>query len=901
MSILSGSSPFFVNVVDTAGNVVTLPDKSYVVEQITSLLVPLIPPLPSAISNEGIDVWSPASNRWLTLRDQEYIDQGFNNCFIQGKAYTDSKIEEALINSPVLEQAKAYARDVLDIAISSSKIYTDSIADITAENASLDASRKDEELKSWVRQDFVLPSLSRVADWKQDVVRCIIDTKIPASHIYDFDGVLNAKKWDINSQTTGLLTTSRLSTPNDPNKILRGDGTWGDFSQDVNKNYVDSQDLSILNQANNYTDSKSFGYSTPFKEIGDLVYSIEKSDYFLGIETKLGKSLISLPLSPIKGKTYKIMDSTGDAATNPVFYSGNIRNKENSTPILISELDLEEAQRTIEITPDGNYVYVGSRFGHEVSIIEDASSANPKLLKKIDVGFTPEFISITPDGNYVYVSHSEVGKITLIKDASTSNPTILKIIETGLEYSGSKVVITPDGNYAYFRQVSLGRLLMLHNVSNDNADILKTVNVDWPYDFITSLNGKYGCVQSGYSTISIFKDISSENPTLIANISLEDSVYSMTLTPDGNTLYVVQTAAKAITVISGISSEAPIVLMVISFNTYPDTVFVTPDGEQAFVINSGSNFLTVIQGASTLTPGIVKSLNVANQTTTLVMPKNGEYAYLVSRGANKITFLKNISTQDVSVFGSVDITGEPWNINTTPNGNFIYTSNRSNGKISVLGICGVLINQPYSCQELVYTGEDWLASSDFITNTAFESRIGSLTSIFQTMIDAVTPIGTVIPWFSNTIPSNFLLCDGSAVQRAQYLSLFLVIGTNCGAGNGTTTFNLPDLRGRFLRGYDQGSGADPDATSRTCPGKTNGNGVGTYQGHSLYSHNHQISSSAATVDVNYYAAIQTGSTLARAGNVIQDGGWFIGSSSEISGGSETRPKNIACNFIIRYK
>lgn len=67
------------------------------------------------------------------------------------------------------------------------------------------------------------------------------------------------------------------------------------------------------------------------------------------------------------------------------------------------------------------------------------------------------------------------------------------------------------------------------------------------------------------------------------------------------------------------------------------------------------------------------------------------------------------------------------------------------------------------------------------------------------------PAGSIIQWASNTIPANWLLCDGSAVSRTVYPSLFATIGTQYGAGDGSTTFNLPDLRGRVAVGKNGGT------------------------------------------------------------------------------------------------
>jgi phage-related tail fiber protein len=86
------------------------------------------------------------------------------------------------------------------------------------------------------------------------------------------------------------------------------------------------------------------------------------------------------------------------------------------------------------------------------------------------------------------------------------------------------------------------------------------------------------------------------------------------------------------------------------------------------------------------------------------------------------------------------------------------------------------------------------------------------------------PIGTILPYGGPVSGSSqgtletqgYLFCDGTAISRSDYSALFSVIGNAFGAGNNVDTFNLPDLRGLFLRGVDGGSGKDPDTNSRTA-------------------------------------------------------------------------------------
>lgn len=66
------------------------------------------------------------------------------------------------------------------------------------------------------------------------------------------------------------------------------------------------------------------------------------------------------------------------------------------------------------------------------------------------------------------------------------------------------------------------------------------------------------------------------------------------------------------------------------------------------------------------------------------------------------------------------------------------------------------------------------------------------------------PVGMIMPWSKGTTPTGFLVCDGSAISRVDYAALFDALGTTHGVGDGTTTFNIPDLRGRLPVGDDNG-------------------------------------------------------------------------------------------------
>lgn len=92
-----------------------------------------------------------------------------------------------------------------------------------------------------------------------------------------------------------------------------------------------------------------------------------------------------------------------------------------------------------------------------------------------------------------------------------------------------------------------------------------------------------------------------------------------------------------------------------------------------------------------------------------------------------------------------------------------------------------------------------------IYNSNLDSGIGAYKTI---RLSPEIPAGQVNYFARNTAPSGWLVCNGQAVSRSTYSDLFAAIGTTFGAGNGSTTFNLPDLRGEFIRGWDNGRNID---------------------------------------------------------------------------------------------
>jgi len=139
----------------------------------------------------------------------------------------------------------------------------------------------------------------------------------------------------------------------------------------------------------------------------------------------------------------------------------------------------------------------------------------------------------------------------------------------------------------------------------------------------------------------------------------------------------------------------------------------------------------------------------------------------------------------------------------------------------------------------------------------------------------------MVRWFAfSPAPAGWLFCNGSLVSRASYPALFLAIGEMYGAGDGVTTFGIPDLRGEFLRGADAGRGVD------------SGRAMGTLQGFQLQSHTHTVAVSNSTTGGTGLSAGSSGAYLNNNGYTAATGG--------TSNGSENRPRNVAMLPCIKY-
>lgn len=208
--------------------------------------------------------------------------------------------------------------------------------------------------------------------------------------------------------------------------------------------------------------------------------------------------------------------------------------------------------------------------------------------------------------------------------------------------------------------------------------------------------------------------------------------------------------------------------------------------------------------------------------------------------------------------------------------------------------------------------------------TNFQLTTPSVTATSADVYARIVKAGSVVAWPHATVPTGWLECDGSAISRTTYAELFANISTTYGIGDGSTTFNIPNYKDYFLRGFDS---SGTDAATRTDRGDgTTGANVGTKQASDYLSHTHtgttdsngahrhfgakntntptvgEVDANTAIINENPGQYLFPGTSAEPdVGRSTSDGAHthtFTSAASPTSGGTETRSKNITVKWII---
>lgn len=190
------------------------------------------------------------------------------------------------------------------------------------------------------------------------------------------------------------------------------------------------------------------------------------------------------------------------------------------------------------------------------------------------------------------------------------------------------------------------------------------------------------------------------------------------------------------------------------------------------------------------------------------------------------------------------------------------------------------------------------------------SDIADIKENAEQILPSIVIVGTIVPYGGtikdsppgqpHQVHEGWLFCNGAALDRKEYEDLYKVLGVAFGAPDGDS-FNLPDLRGRFLRGVDHGKVRDPNAQSREASnvGGNEGDKVGSVQDDAFASHFHPLEKPIYEHYRSFMGMGGSDRTLKSSKGTKKSKEWTA--KTEETGGYETRPKNIYVNWIIKAR
>lgn len=192
-----------------------------------------------------------------------------------------------------------------------------------------------------------------------------------------------------------------------------------------------------------------------------------------------------------------------------------------------------------------------------------------------------------------------------------------------------------------------------------------------------------------------------------------------------------------------------------------------------------------------------------------------------------------------------------------------------------------------------------LASLTTSTKSSIQAAINELVTSISTINTTLVPVGHVITVAMSTAPTGYLKCNGAAISRATYSALFSAIGTTYGAGDGSSTFNVPDLRGEFVRGWDDGRGIDNARNFGTAQAEATKahTHTGTTASEGAHAHTFQLHDGAGSYG---YPAPDMYSPNPTTVSTSTAGAHTHTFTTDSTGGTETRPRNVALLYCIKY-
>lgn len=502
--------------------------------------------------------------------------------------------------------------------------------------------------------------------------------------------------------------------------------------------------------------------------------------------------------------------------------------------------------------PNLQWVQVGSGTGDNwgtqvvqisgANISGDGTTANPLIVTEVDADITNEIQDLS--------LNSTTNILTITNNGNATNIDLSPFLDNtdaqDLSLSGDVLSLTGDGT-----NVSLSSLK-----DHDWYEVGGTTQPDAINDDIYT-NGRVGIgtntpsrelhVTSGLTYVSMFESTGASSGIALPNAN--STVSTQAIRSSTNDIQIINDA----------------------------TAMLHIDGD---VANYG------YIGVGTTTP--TQKLHIDNGTT-LIQNSDGNYGLLQFDADGNNTSLISDFASISGHTGGLSLSGLA-NAISSPH---LYISN--NGDIGIGTIT------PTTSLDIV--GD--LKVSTITAGTSNEEVLVVDATGLVKKVAPSSPAGEVITFAGATAPSGFLLCDGSAVSRTTYADLFAAIGTTYGTGDGSTTFNLPDLRGEFIRGLDAGRGVDAGRTLASLQNTAAPNVAGqTTTGfvNSYDTRANDISGPIGNINGGTGATNSSGQSSSTGVDsqhrIVLD--LSRGSSVYQNGINEVRPRNVAMNYCIRF-
>ena len=287
-------------------------------------------------------------------------------------------------------------------------------------------------------------------------------------------------------------------------------------------------------------------------------------------------------------------------------------------------------------------------------------------------------------------------------------------------------------------------------------------------------------------------------------------------------------------------------------------------GDQSTPINTWTQQGFTVKGQ---TAAIAWRLNNAQNTKLVVRLNNDLYI------SEQNSVAPNGSTYDIGV--NTHLIMHSGNIGAALGGEVqpladTVSKRDTTGRLHSTGLVSNTPAQATSPLIVTKNGSDQVIRETTIQDLADQINIlnGGITGV---------PTGTIVAWPSDNIISGWIACRGASLSQTAYANLFAVIGSSYGGS--ASTFKVPDLRGRFVRGWDAGIGRD------------SGRSLHSYQGDGIKNHTHNYRINNQTVTYR-----QTGSGATRTLLSTYN---YPTSYNNSGGTNDTRPMNLAMNYIIK--